>query len=88
MQPVKSSTVDSIGYDADSKTLHVRFKGDMKKPGWTYIYEDVDPDVYSQFLTAKSPGKFHRDQIRNGQSSPDNKPYKFTRARNLPPKLG
>ena len=37
MSPLRSSNIESAGYDAGSHELHVTFKG-----GTTYLYEGVD----------------------------------------------
>ena len=58
MKPVQSSNLDAIGYDHDTKTLHVRFKGNSG----TYTYEGVPADVHDR-LTAPNQsigGAFHK----------------------------
>ena len=49
----KSSAVTGYGYDANSKTLAVQFKG-----GKTYRYADVPASVHAGFAEAKSVGKY------------------------------
>jgi hypothetical protein len=52
MTPVKSSQVESIGYDAESKTLAVKFIGGL------YHYTDVPLAVYNDMIEAESVGGF------------------------------
>lgn len=52
MQPVTSSQVESIGYDAATKVLAVKFKSGM------YEYDGVPPEVHDGILKAESVGKF------------------------------
>jgi hypothetical protein len=56
MNPVSSSNVDSIGYDAVAKTMAVKFH-----EGGTYHYHDVSPTTYEALKGAKSIGAYlHR----------------------------
>lgn len=51
MREVRSSNIDAIGHDKESKTLAVRFKG-----GQTYHYQDVPHEVYMQVISSESIG--------------------------------
>lgn len=51
MVPVKSSLVESVGYDADQGSLCVKFKG-----GATYCYSGVSQETYDAMMAAKSIG--------------------------------
>jgi hypothetical protein len=54
-QRVASSNVSAVAYVPDFARLWVRFKEG------TYVYLDVPPSVYAQFLAAGSKGQFvHR----------------------------
>lgn len=53
MQSVTSSQVESVGYDAASKTLAVKFKN-----GGEYQYDGPPPELYDSMLKAESIGKF------------------------------
>lgn len=53
LNPVKSSNVDAVGYDAASQTLQVRFKG-----GKTYDYAGVPAAVNTALNQAESVGRF------------------------------
>lgn len=57
--PVKSSNVNSVGYDADGKTLHVEYKD-----GSVYHYHDVDKDVHEQLVSSRSVGGFIHANIK------------------------
>ena len=52
-QPVSSSTVAAIGYDADSNTLGVQFV-----KGGEYHYYSVGPDVFEGMKAAPSVGRY------------------------------
>lgn len=66
MQPVKSSNIESVGYDDDTKTLKIKFKS-----GGTHHYADVDKLTYERLLSAQSIGSYFHTNIRNKfKSSP------------------
>ena len=50
---VESTMLASCEYDPDTKELMVEFKGGKK-----YYYVDVDPAIYADLITAKSPGRY------------------------------
>lgn len=53
--PVDSSMIEAVGYDAAKQHLGVRFKR-----GMTFIYKDVPPEVHEALCSAASVGKqFH-----------------------------
>jgi len=58
MHPVVSSNIDAAGYDEKTQTLAIRFK-----TGKTYHYEKVPKNMYNGIFTARSSGKFFRDNI-------------------------
>lgn len=58
--PVESSNISAIGYDASSKTVAVRFSS-----GGLYHYLNVDPGTFEEFAKAKSLGHFFYQNIRN-----------------------
>lgn len=60
MKKVKSSNIDSIGYDAEKKELHVRFKYGKK----VYVYADVPADVNERFEKSASLGRFLGKEIK------------------------
>jgi hypothetical protein len=57
--PIESTAVTSIGYDCAERHLEIRFKN-----GGVYEYLDVPADVYCQFLTAVSKGRYFNETIR------------------------
>lgn len=62
-QPVKSTNVDSVGYNAEEKILEVKFKS-----GGIYQYAGVQPEIYADLLKAESVGRFVSQVIRgNGR---------------------
>lgn len=54
MKPVRSSSVQAVGYDPISKTLAVTFIHGRKR----YEYHDVDQDTVDAMHKAESIGKF------------------------------
>jgi len=58
-QPVSSSNLSSVGYDADSQTLEIEFDN-----GSVYQYFDVPQVTFDGLLTASSPGTLFHEQIR------------------------
>lgn len=58
MTGVKSSNLESVGYQPESKTLHVRFKG-----GGLYRYEGVPAEAHSAFMAADSKGQHFNKNI-------------------------
>lgn len=59
MQPVDSSNLAAIGYDANTHTLAIEFKS-----GGTYEYYDVEESVYEGLRTASSHGQYFQSNIR------------------------
>ena len=60
MIPVSSSNLDAVGYNAQTETLYVRFKG-----GKTYSYERVPEYTFTELVEADSVGKFFNQFIKN-----------------------
>jgi len=56
----ESSNVARHGYDPETKTLAIEYKG-----GGVYHYPDVDEKVYADMQEAKSVGKFVAQNIRS-----------------------
>ncbi len=57
--PVNSSMISAVGYDAASKTMHVRFPN-----GSHYAYEGVSPEQHAALVGAKSIGKHFGQNVR------------------------
>ena len=62
MQLVKSSNVEAVGYEAETKTLQVKFKS-----GSIYQYAGVQPEMYADLLAAESVGRFVSQVVRAGR---------------------
>ncbi|MCY3637186.1 MAG: KTSC domain-containing protein [bacterium] len=59
MEPVSSSNVSSIGYDAETSCLFIAFNN-----GSLYSYDNVAVDTYREFINAPSKGRFVAYRIR------------------------
>lgn len=58
MTTVDSSNILAIGYDPDSATLNIAFKG-----GGEYEYYDVPQHEFDNFLAADSKGRYGHQNI-------------------------
>lgn len=70
LKPVDSTTINKVGYDAESTTLRVMFHS-----GSTYQYTGVPKDLFESLMSAKSIGKFFgagiKDQFTTFKEQPD-----------------
>jgi hypothetical protein len=57
-EEVQSSGITHIGYDAEKKTLGIKFGARE------YHYKDVPPEIHTQLLSAPSKGKFYIQEIQ------------------------
>jgi hypothetical protein len=57
---LRSSNIASIGYIAATRELRVLFKS-----GGHYAYEGVPVELFDTLRKAKSPGRIHRDHIKD-----------------------
>jgi hypothetical protein len=57
---VESTTIKSVGYQADGKTLEIEFQS-----GMVYRYGDVPLEVYEGLLQADSKGRYFNGEIRD-----------------------
>lgn len=64
---VESSNVHSIGYNADTSELHVRFKG--KGDPTHYVYANVSSEIHEALLRADSVGKYFAAFVKNQYKS-------------------
>ena len=55
VREVESSMVQEVGYDSKTRTLGVAYNS---SPNLMYKYSNVDKNVYSELLKAKSVGKY------------------------------
>jgi hypothetical protein len=60
MEHVDSSSIDAIGYDAQTQELYIRFL----ESGETYIYYDVDEWVYVELMQSDSKGAYVNAHIK------------------------
>ena len=56
---VESSNIAKIGYDPETQTLYIKFKG-----GSLWSYRAVPPEEYQRLAEAKSVGKHFAGWIR------------------------
>jgi len=59
LSPVTSSQIESVGYDAESQTLAVKFKH-----SGTYHYPNFPAEKHAEFLAAESIGKYFQINIK------------------------
>jgi len=59
-EPVESSNLASVGYDADNKILEIEFNH-----GGIYQYFDVPKEVFEDLLKAPSHGKYFVHNIKD-----------------------
>ena len=59
IKPVQSSSINTIGYEPDTQTLHVEFAS-----GRAYHYKGVSPEEHDALLNAKSIGAHFSKFIR------------------------
>jgi len=57
---IKSSNIRSAGYDKESQTLEVEFAS-----GAVYRYKNVPQQIYNEFNTASSKGKYFAKNIKH-----------------------
>lgn len=58
---VQSRNVESVGYDAETAELHVRFRSSPT----IYVYQGVSLDVYDRLMIAPSKGGFINQEVKN-----------------------
>lgn len=59
-QPVSSSNLRSVGYDASSETLEIEFHS-----GGTYQYSQVPASIYQGLMQAESHGRYFHAHIKD-----------------------
>jgi hypothetical protein len=72
MDSVESSQIEAIGYDAETKTLAIQFKGKGETPGSVYHYSNFTPDDWQAFRDAESIGSHFYKNIKPAK---DKYPY-------------
>lgn len=63
-KPVKSSLIESVGYDPSSRSLDVAFHGKKDQPPLVYRYQNVQPKDHAALMGAESIGKHFGNFIR------------------------
>ena len=61
MPAVDSRAILSVDYDAESRTLFVRFR----ESGELYAYFEAPEAEYEAFLEAESKGRFFAERVRD-----------------------
>jgi len=64
MQPVESSQIHSIGHDAATNTLAIRFKTYKGAPASLYHYDNFTAEDFAAFRDAESVGKHFTQHIK------------------------
>ena len=66
MQDVESSQIHSIGHDAETNTLAIRFRtfGRTRRPGSLYHYGNVTADDFAALKSAESLGRHFGQNIK------------------------
>jgi len=64
LQPVKSSNIHSMGYEASTKKLQVRFRKGKGK-SLPYEYPNFPESRYKGLMKAKSKGKYFHKHVRH-----------------------
>ena len=79
LQPVESKQIASVGHDAESSTLAIRFKNWKGEETSLYHYANVSADDHAAFLAAESKGRHFGQHIK-----PFTERYPFTRIESAP----
>lgn len=64
MIPVESSQIDSIGHDAETNTLAIRFKNYKGEASGLYHYDNFTAEDFAAFHGADSIGKHFGQHIK------------------------
>ena len=73
LTPVESSQIHSIGHDAASNTLAIRFKNYKGEPAALYHYDNFTAEDFAAFKGAESIGSHFGKHIK---TAPDKHPYR------------
>lgn len=79
MDSVESSQIEAVGYDAESKTLAIQFKGKGEKSGSVYHYSNFTSHDWQAFRDAESIGSHFYKHIK-----PNKEKYPFVRIEDQP----
>lgn len=64
LQDVESSQINAVGYDPETQTLAIQFKGWKGELGATYHYANVTPEDFAAFQGAESLGRHFGRHIK------------------------
>lgn len=67
-QTIKSSTIESAGYDEPSRTLEIAFKNGRGQINAVWRYSPITEDAWKAFLNADSQGKYFHANIRDNST--------------------
>lgn len=59
MVAVKSSNITAVGYNPNTRELHIHFRG-----GAQFVYTDVSRETFLEFMAAESKGAYFYGKIR------------------------
>jgi len=65
MTPVTSSQIESIGHDAETNTLAIRFKNSKGGAGSLYHYDNFTAADFAAFRGAESTGKHFGAHVKS-----------------------
>jgi hypothetical protein len=68
-QKVKSQAIESVGYEPDTETLEIEFKGRGDKPGNVHQYPGFPAAEWAKFQAASSIGSHFAQFIRGKYES-------------------
>ncbi len=77
---IESSNIASVGYDSDTRTLEVEFRGSKNKKSRIYQYFDIPFYIYNDLLNGgfTSAGRYFREAVVKGG-------YKYKEVKDEPP---
>lgn len=64
MVSVNSSNISQVGYDDETKELHVEFSS-----GGLYVYSGVPREVFEGLISSSSPGSYLHRQVKDVYSA-------------------
>lgn len=62
-EPVQSSNIAAIGYNAEHSIIHIEFRS-----GGVYRYLDCSQELFNEFEAAESLGKFFHQKIKDSKA--------------------
>jgi hypothetical protein len=69
VNPVTSSQIAAVGYDATTRQLVIRFHSTGRKQERVYSYDSVPSEPATGLIIAESPGSYFHRHIRRGPYS-------------------